>query len=72
MNSGAINPFNIPQYISICVNLQTAYVNLSQAVSQIKVRLPQKSYTIGGNGLITAHIGLTQKAIVLKATPKTS
>ena len=70
MNSGSINPFNIPQYISICVNLQTAYVNLSQAVSQIKVRLPQKSNTIGGNGLITAHIGLAPKAIVLRAAPK--
>ena len=72
MNSGSVNPFNIPQYISICVNLKTAYVNLVQAVSQIKVRLPQKSYTIGGNGLITANIGLTNKAIVLKPIPKSS
>ena len=72
MNSGSINPFNIPQYISICTNLQTAYAHLAKAVSQVKVALNQKGYTIGASSRITTRIRVAPKPITLLSAPISS
>ena len=72
MNSGSVNPFNIPQYISICTNLQTAYLQLATAVAQVKVVLNQKGYTIGANSSLTTRITIADKPITLRARPKFS